>query len=94
MRELEERARKGDAAAVLAIDVFVHRLAAAVAAMSAATGGLDALVFTGGIGEGSQLVRERVCGRLAHLGDFDAVVVAAREELVAARAAVACLSSR
>jgi acetate kinase len=62
--------------------------------MSAATRGLDALVFTGGVGEGSQLVRARVCERLAFLGDVRVEVVAAREELVAARAAVACLSSR
>jgi acetate kinase len=92
MRELEERARAGDEEAQLAIDVFVHRLAAAVAAMSAATRGLDALVFTGGIGEGSQLVRDRVCARLAFLGDFRVEVVESREELVAARAAVARLS--
>lgn len=92
MRELEERARGGDAGAVGAIDVFVHRLAAAAAAMSAATRGLDALVFTGGIGEGSELIRRRVCERLAFLGEFRVEVVAAREELVAARAATACLA--
>ena len=92
MRELEQRAAAGEPDAVRALDVFVHRLAAAVGAMSAATGGLDALVFTGGIGEGSQLIRDRVCALLGYLGDFDVVVVAAREELVAARAAVACLS--
>jgi acetate kinase len=92
MRELEERMRGGDERAAAAIDVFVHRLVAAVAAMSAAAGGLDALVFTGGVGEGSQLVRDRVCDRLAFLGPFRAEVVESREELVAARAAVACLS--
>jgi acetate kinase len=94
MRDVEERARAGEEGALLALDVFVHRVAAAVAAMSAATRGLDALVFTGGVGEGSQLVRARVCERLAFLGDVRVEVVAAREELVAARAAVACLSSR
>jgi acetate kinase len=52
----------------LALAVFVHRLAAAVAAMAAALGGLDALVFTAGIGEGSALVRARVCERLGFLG--------------------------
>ena len=36
--------------------------------MTAALGGLDALVFTAGVGEGSALVRERVCARLAFLG--------------------------
>jgi len=91
----------------LALDVFVYRVAAAVAAMAAALGGLDALVFTAGIGENSPLVRARVCERLGFLGiDLDApandraepdckissgpvavLVVRAREELVAARAA-------
>jgi acetate kinase len=73
MLELESRARDGDAAAALAIDVYVYRVAGASAAMAAAAGGLDALVFTAGIGEGSALVRERVCGHLAFLGvDLDA----------------------
>jgi acetate kinase len=52
----------------LAVAVFVHRVAAAVAGMTAALGGLDALVFTAGIGEGSALVRTRVCERLGFLG--------------------------
>jgi acetate kinase len=52
----------------LALDVFVHRVAGAVAAMAAAAGGLDALVFTAGVGEGSAYVREQVCARLAFLG--------------------------
>jgi acetate kinase len=52
----------------LALDVFAHRVAGAVAAMAAAARGLDALVFTAGIGEGSALVRERVCERVGFLG--------------------------
>jgi acetate kinase len=52
----------------LALDVFAYRVAAAVASMSAALGGLDALVFTAGIGERSPLVRARICERLAFLG--------------------------
>jgi acetate kinase len=52
----------------LALDVFAYRVAAAVAAMSAALGGLDTLVFTAGIGERSPLVRARICDRLAFLG--------------------------
>jgi acetate kinase len=68
MRELEQEVRAGEARAELALGVFVHRVAAAVAAMAAATAGLDALVFTAGIGEGSELVRERVCARLRFLG--------------------------
>jgi acetate kinase len=51
-----------------ALDVFAYRIALAVGAMSAALGGLDALAFTGGVGEGSARVRADVCARLAHLG--------------------------
>jgi acetate kinase len=58
----------GTADANLAIDVFTYRVSAAVAAMSVACGGLDALVFTAGIGENSARVREDVCMRLAFLG--------------------------
>jgi len=61
MREIE--AHDG-----LALAVFVHRLAAAIAAMTPALGGLDAIVFTAGIGEGSAAIRERVCARLGYLG--------------------------
>jgi acetate kinase len=77
----------------LALAVYVHRVAAAVAASAAALGGLDAIAFTGGIGENSDVVRERVCERLRFLGDFDAHVVAAREELVVARAVRSLLSA-
>ena len=66
--ELERRAADGDESARLAVDVYVHRVAGAVAAMAASAGGLDVLVFTAGIGERSPHVRERVCGRLAFLG--------------------------
>jgi acetate kinase len=72
MTEVERAAAAGDAGAGLAIDVFVHRVAGAVAAMAASAGGIDALVFTGGIGEGSATTRERVCKRVAFLGvDLD-----------------------
>ncbi len=71
-------------ASPLALDVFVHRVAAAVAAMTAACGGLDALAFTGGIGEHATAVRERIVERVRFLGDFRVEVVRAREELVIA----------
>jgi acetate kinase len=58
----------GTADADLAIDVFTYRVAAAVASMAVACGGLDAFVFTAGIGENSARVREDVCARLAFLG--------------------------
>jgi acetate kinase len=71
-------------ASPLALDVFVHRVAAAVGAMAASCGGIDALVFTGGIGEHADDVRERIVERARFLGDFRVEVVPAREELVIA----------
>jgi acetate kinase len=68
MLDLEQASQAGDANATLAIDVFVHRVAGAVASMAAAAGGIDALIFTAGIGEGSALIREEVCSRLEFLG--------------------------
>jgi acetate kinase len=64
MRELERAGQAGS----LALDVYAHRVAAAVAAMAAALGGLDALAFTAGIGERSAGVRAAVCERLRFLG--------------------------
>jgi acetate kinase len=60
--------RYGDERAVLAMEVYVHRLVTLAAAMAAAAGGLDALVFTGGVGERSADVRRRCSEGLAHLG--------------------------
>ena len=68
----------------LALDVFVHRVAGAVAAMAAACGGIDVLAFTGGIGEHADDLRERIVERVRFLGSFDAVVVPAGEEIVIA----------
>ena len=73
-------------ASELAIAVFVHRVAGAVAAMASALGGLDALAFTGGIGEHAADVRGQIVERVRFLGDFGVEVVPAREELVIARA--------
>jgi acetate kinase len=58
----------GDAAAGLAYDVFVHRLAREVGAMAVSCGGLDLLALTGGIGEHSAVLRGDLAARLEHLG--------------------------
>jgi acetate kinase len=106
---LEELERSDEPDAKLAIDVFAHRVSSAVGAMAVALGGLDALVFTAGIGENSATMRANVCSRLGFLGvELDAaanerakpdaevaaegsrvrvVVLGAREDVVAARAA-------
>ncbi|HEY2267905.1 MAG TPA: acetate kinase [Streptosporangiaceae bacterium] len=68
MRTIADAAGKGDERARLALDVFVHRLAKAIAALTASLGGLDALVFTAGIGEHSPVVRSEVLARLGFLG--------------------------
>ena len=59
---------RGDERARLALDVFVHRLAAAIAGMLPSLDRLDALVFTGGIGEHAAALRMRTCAKLAALG--------------------------
>ena len=59
--ELAERAQ-------LALDVYIHRLRAGIAAMAATLGGLDVLAFTGGVGEHSAAVRERAAAGLSFLG--------------------------
>jgi acetate kinase len=68
MREVLTARAKGDAAAALAFDVYVHRLRREVAAMAAALGGLDALAFTGGVGEHAPAVRAAAAEGLALLG--------------------------
>jgi acetate kinase len=67
-RGLQERARTGDARAQLALDMFAARTAAGIAAVATAVSGLDALVFTGGIGEHSSLLRQEIVRRLGVLG--------------------------
>lgn len=68
MRELLARAGRGDESAQLALEVYLHSLRAGIAAMAAALGGLDVLVFTGGVGERSAAVRELALDRLGFLG--------------------------
>jgi acetate kinase len=68
MRTVLAAAAAGNQRARLALEVFVHRLAKAIAAMVISLDRLDALIFTGGIGENSAIVRSRVLARLAFLG--------------------------
>jgi acetate kinase len=58
----------GDARARLALEVFTHRAASTLAGLLSSLGGLDALVFTAGIGEHAAAIRERICARLAFTG--------------------------
>ena len=80
MREVLAAASRGDEAAALARGVYLHRLRALVAAMAAAMDGLDALVFTGGVGERASEIRVGAAAGLGFLGvDVDADADAAAE---------------
>jgi acetate kinase len=82
---------RDDDDARLAIDVYVHRLRAAIAAMAAAIDGLDALVFTGGVGEHAAAIRERAAAGLGFLGvalDADANAAATGDADIGASGAL------
>ncbi|MHB8890680.1 MAG: acetate/propionate family kinase [Candidatus Limnocylindrales bacterium] len=68
MREILAGAAHGRPEAQLALDVYVHRLRGAIAAMAASLGGLDLLVFTGGVGERAPVVRALTAEGLGFLG--------------------------
>ena len=63
MREIVAAMKNGNERARLAFDIFVHRLQTGIGAMIAALGGIDALVFTAGIGEHSAEVRAAACAK-------------------------------
>jgi acetate kinase len=68
MREILAARAAGDARAAVAFDLYVERLREGIAAMAAALGGLEALVFTGGVGEHAAEVRAAACARLEWIG--------------------------
>ena len=68
MREILASMKQGHSRAKLAFDMYVHRLQAGIGAMIAVLGGIDALVFTAGVGENSPEVREAACTQLSYLG--------------------------
>jgi acetate kinase len=68
MRDVEAAVDRGDTDAQLGLDVYIHRLVAGIAAMTAALGGIDVLAFTGGVGEHSPQVRRLAVERLGYLG--------------------------
>jgi acetate kinase len=68
MKSVVERAGRDDPAAALGLDVYIHRLRAGIAAMAASLGGLDVLVFTGGVGERAPVIRARAADGLGFLG--------------------------
>ena len=68
MREVLARAAAGDAGARFALDLYCYRIRKYIGAYSAALGGLDALVFTAGVGENAAAVRAMACAGLEYLG--------------------------
>lgn len=68
MREILSLMEEGNERAKLAFQVFIHRVQSGLGAMAASLGGLDALVFTAGIGENSAEVRRATCDKLGFLG--------------------------
>jgi acetate kinase len=91
MRAVLTRAASGEAAAVLAVDVYLHRLRAGIAAMAASLNGVDVLVFTGGVGERGPAVR---VGAALGLGFLGVVIDAAANQTVAADAEITADASR
>jgi acetate kinase len=108
-REVEARATAGDPAAMLALEMFTRRAAGAIAAAATTLTGLDAVVFTGGIGTGSSAIRDQTLQRLRGLGLSSAgdlagdgvvavgppavMVITAREDLVIASEVSALLTA-
>jgi acetate kinase len=68
MRDLLAERERGDPRARLALDVYVHRARRYVGAMAAVLGGVDAIAFTGGVGENAAAIRSEVIGTLGYLG--------------------------
>ncbi len=68
MRDILEQAKDGHPRAKLSLDIYLHRLVSFLGAMIACLGGIDVLVFTGGIGENSSFIRQKCCEQLSFLG--------------------------
>ena len=68
LRDIEEQYLEGNQDAITAVDVYVHALIKYIGAYLAVLGGVDAIIFTAGIGENSSFIRKKVCERLGFLG--------------------------
>lgn len=71
-RDVRDKALSGDERANLVVDILTYKIRSYVGSYAAALGGVDAICFTGGIGENAELVREKVCQELEYMGiEFD-----------------------
>ncbi|MBW2283041.1 MAG: acetate kinase [Deltaproteobacteria bacterium] len=68
MRDVIDMAEAGNERAAIALDVYIYRIRKFIGAYAAALEGLDALIFTAGVGENAPYIRRRCCEGLAHLG--------------------------
>ena len=68
MRDIEDEAAAGSERAALALEIFCYRVRKYIGSYAAAMGGVDAIVFTGGIGENSPVVREKTTRALGFMG--------------------------
>ncbi|MDB5554690.1 MAG: ackA [Rhizobium sp.] len=92
--DVETLLNSPDPRAAFALDYFALKVAQYAAMMTASMGGIDALVFTGGIGEHAGPIREAIIKRLAFLGGFETIVIPANEERMMASHARDLLRSR
>jgi acetate kinase len=83
--DMREVLARTDSEAKLALEVYLHRLVTLLGACTAALQGLDALVFTGGVGEHAPRLRELVAERIEWLGPVETFVVESREDLQMAK---------
>ncbi len=82
MRDVEREAAAGNTGCALALDVYVHVLSRVIGGLATSLDRLDALVFTGGVGEHSALIRARVCARLGVLGLPETLLAADGDALI------------
>lgn len=68
MRDIEAAIAQGDRKAILALDMYEYRILKYIGAYAAVLGGVDIIVFTGGVGENQTATRERICEKLAFMG--------------------------
>ncbi len=68
MRDIEAAIANGDRKAILALDMYEYRILKYIGAYAAVLGGVDVIVFTGGVGENQVATRERICEKLAFMG--------------------------
>lgn len=78
--DVKTLSESADEKAVFALDYFAMKAAQYIAAMAVSLGGMDALVFTGGIGENSEMIRQKITRNLAFLPTFEHLIIPANEE--------------